>query len=176
MLFNTYSMIKITLLSIFCFSIIFFAQGQEVNRKYDSLIARLIERNMHYDVCDTCPQTGVCVIKVLKTDSIYVRLLYASSESFDLSQDRNLVQRLNKTGLNYIRENYSVIVPVYFYYNNQMPADELLTDVELKIIDWKLKRHKNVMKPIVYITYSVQRKSSVAMTKPASYTNDVGTH
>jgi len=164
-------MIKKTLFSICCLTIISFAYGQRANRQYDSLIKRVIERNVANARCDSCPRTGVCVIKVEKTDSVRIGLLYASSETFDVTRNKTFLISMNRYCRDYIKEKYAVIVPLYFYFNDDSPADELLTDVELRIIDWKLKRHKNVTEPILFNTFE-QRRKATATGKTSRNSND----
>lgn len=146
---------KLFLSSIASFFILY-VSGQQANHKYDSLIRRVIERSIEPYTCDDCPQAGISVIEVSKTDSMTIRILYASDGRIEPNEQIRLVKRLNEKCNNFLKEHYSVIVPVYFYYQGDKPSDELMTSVDSKLKLWK--ETKNVALPVILIDYGVQRK------------------
>jgi len=146
---------RLFLSAIACF-IILFVSGQQTNYRYDSLIRRVMERNIEPFTCENCPQTGICVIEVSKTDSITIRILYASDGRIEKNEQLRLAKRLNEKCNNILKEHYSVIVPVHFYYEGDKPSDELMTSVNSKLKLWK--ETKNVAPPVILIDYGVQRK------------------
>jgi len=161
-------MVKKIFLSAIAFFCVLFVAGQQANHQYDSLIRRVIERSIEPYTCENCPQTGICVIEVSKTDSITIRILYASDGRIEPNEQVRLVKRLNEKCNNFLKEHYSVIVPVYFYYvgdNTDKPSDELMASVDSKLKLWK--QTNNVSKPVILIDYGVQRKKQTV-----AYSND----
>ena len=144
---------------------ILYVSGQQANYHYDSLIRRVIERNIELYTCENCPRTGICVIEVSKTDSITIRILYASDGRIETNEQVQLAKRLNEKCNNFLKEHYSVIVPVYFYYEGDKPSDELMTSLDSKLKLWK--ESKNVAPPVILIDYGVQRKKQTV-----AYSND----
>jgi hypothetical protein len=63
---------------------------------------------------------------------------------------------LNERGRNYIRGEYTVVVPLYFHYGDKSPSDEMMKAVEDKLKKIELTTH--VMKPVVIVTYPPARK------------------
>ena len=133
-----------------------FVKGQGGNRQYDSLIKRVVERSIIYDDCTGCPDTGVALLKIIKTDSIAMKSLYASNVRYDYANDFNLLKRLNERGRNYIREEYTVVVPLYFYYADKIPSASLMKTIEDKLKKIALTTH--VMEPVIIIRFETQRK------------------
>src|SRR5215813_6610169 len=84
--------------------------GQTANRQYDSAIQKMIERNIQVPDCDTCSFTGITVIEVANDDSITVRSLFSSEETYNYDGDskkgKHLQRRLNERLGSYIREPY----------------------------------------------------------------------
>ncbi|HET6995035.1 MAG TPA: hypothetical protein VFI06_08640 [Chitinophagaceae bacterium] len=133
-----------------------FSSGQGGNRQYDSLIKRIVERSIISDGCAGCVDTGVALLKIIKTDNIVMKSIYASSVKYDYANDSNLLKRLNERGRNYIQEEYTVIVPIYFYYSDKKPSTNMMKTMEDKLKEIALTTH--VMEPVIIITYETQRK------------------
>jgi hypothetical protein len=146
---------KILLISVFVgYTII--GNSQEGNRQYDSLITRVMVRSIINDGCTGCPDTGIALLMIVKTDSIRMKSVYSSNTKYDYANDSNLLKRLNERGRNYIRGEYTVVVPLYFHYGDKSPSDEMMKAVEDKLKKIELTTH--VMKPVVIVTYPPARK------------------
>src|SRR5436190_8658101 len=120
--------------------------SQESNRQYDSLIKRVMERSIINDGCTGCPDTGVALLMIVKTDSIRMKSVYSSNTKYDYANDSNLLKRLNERSRNYIREGYIVVVPLYFYYADKKPSANMMKSVEDKLKKIELTTH--VMEPV----------------------------
>jgi len=146
---------KILLISVFVGHTII-GNSQEGNHQYDSLITRVMVRSIINDGCTGCPDTGIALLRIVKTDSIRMKSVYSSNSKYDYGNDSNLLKRLNERGRNYIRGEYTVVVPLYFHYGDKSPSGEMMKVVEDKLKKIELTTH--IMKPVVIVTYPAATK------------------
>jgi hypothetical protein len=137
-----------------------YVTGQEGNRQYDSLITRIVMRSIINDGYGGSPNTGATLLRIVKTDSIRMKSMYSSDSKYDYANDPNLLKRLNESGRNYIRGEYTVIVPIYFHYGDKIPSEEITKAIEDRLKELKLTTH--VMKPVVIVTYPAARKTEAS--------------
>jgi len=112
-----------------------FSFGQTTTHSCDSLFRKAIQKQIAFPYSNIADSSGATLIKVLKNgDSLYIDLLYTSSNQFDLNSDKGIRYRLNKYKENF-PNGYLVYVPIYFDFylegEHKIPLDNNLK-VELK--------------------------------------------
>jgi len=95
------------------------SQGQTITQSPDSLLRKIIQKNIVYPYFQGYDSSGVALIKIFKNkDSLTLTVLYASGIQFDIEEDENIILRINKSK-DWFPNGYSALIPVYFYYHKE---------------------------------------------------------
>jgi hypothetical protein len=108
------------LLQIFFLLAFINSYGQKDFNKYDSIIFKSLKRNIGHPYPDNDAKIGANFLKLTKTDStINIESLFKTDSAFEITAFRSFRRRINEELNDKIKSPFVLVVPVYYFYDNE---------------------------------------------------------
>jgi hypothetical protein len=143
-------------LSVSCFSF-----GQMNKNCCDSLLKKAIQKQIAFPYSNNIiDSSGATLIKVSKSgDSLYIDILFTSSNQYSLENDMGIRHRLNKYKEKF-PDQYLVYVPIYFDFylegNHKIPLNNIF-EAQLEGCIKMLGNNVDILKPVMIEGYQTVR-------------------
>ncbi len=106
--------------------------GQNINHGYDSILQRCLTRYIQHPDYQNKIKSGFAILTLSKADSsIKISTVYVSDKMFELINQNLVTNKINEICNNKINNPFKLIVPVYFFFNQERKLSKKLQKIAI---------------------------------------------
>ena len=114
--------------------------GQGDEHRIDTLLSKCIGRYVRHPHYENGGSVGVNFLLITKQDSIEIKSVYHSNERFEIKNLADLQRKVNDRCRNQIESTNRLIVPVYFYFGEELQLPSKMADETKRRLEKLIKQ------------------------------------